>query len=137
MNRTWVISHIPPHVYPGYLLLATAPALMYHSPDLLHLLYSVPWFLQLYVVFSLIPHCNISSSSHASIFLAAQQATYVLAGPELCVCCPACQRAHAVHAVEQCLLQWRRAELPFPLFLCGTPAVLSMQSLSFCVPCRS
>lgn len=41
------------------------------------------------------------------------------------MCCPACQRAHAVHAAERCLLQRRRAALPFPLLLRGTPSILS------------
>lgn len=38
---------------------------------------------------------------------------------------PGCQHAHAVHAADRCLSQRRRAELPFPLLLQGTPSVLS------------
>lgn len=79
----------------------------------------------LYIMFSLIPHCGALSSSHVSVFLAAWEATYALSGSELRVCCPLCQCAHAVHAVEPCLLQCRRAEPPFPLLLRDTSSAIS------------
>lgn len=70
-------------------------------------------------MFSLIPPCDASSSSHASIFLAAQEATYALLGSELCVCCPVA----SVHMMfmQQSDASCSRAELPFPLLLQGTP----------------
>lgn len=55
----------------------------------------------LYILFSLMPHCGASSSSHASVFLAAQEAAYALSGSELRVCCPLCQSSHGAPTGEE------------------------------------
>lgn len=59
-------------------------------------------------------------------------------GFRLGVCCPLCQRAHAVHAAELCLLQCRPScqspELPFPLLLQATSSALSASHLRSLIP---
>lgn len=112
-----ISSHMQSSQSPPYHLCPCSHPML---ANLLPFPYSFPHFLQLYLTFSLIPHCSASSSSHASVFLAVQEAAYAPAGSELRVCCPmaACTCCSGSGAMQG----WATLSSPPSGHPCSTPS---------------